>query len=749
MAKGEVGRLWVRFGADTTDFDKAMQGLSKRLEPVQKRLSTIGSKLTMRVTLPMIALGTAATRTFESLETGLANVSTLISGDATERMAELEDNVRRLALRTGKHFDDLTGGLYEVISAFGDSAESAKNLQLAVQAGVAGVSSTKDALKLLSAVTKAYGDVSYEAQQRASDLAFMTVKLGQTTFPELASSMQLVLSTAEQMRVPVEELFATFATLTGVTGGASEVSTQIGAVLGGLMAPTEQLTAAIEDLEYATAEAMVEELGLVGALQELIARTDGTSASVRELFARKEALRAVFALTGRQAETFASKLAQMSDAAGMTDEAFGKQMKTFKKTREVIAAMFRELMVRISKELVPFLQETLIPWLENTIGKVTEWFEAFQKLAPETKRNILKLAGLVALTGPLLKLGAALFTVTGALAALHVAAGPVGWALLALGATVGGASIWKFAEGMKAATAEAEVMKNTIQEISDLMSVRGRGEMETARWEWATTHVGEDTLAAWRELMRVYSGDVTKAMEELAKLQDQLETDPLALRNWLDSVRDLEDGALRLGNSFSRVLRPIQQAADATAEMTESIRLSAEEAEKKADAERELRRELASDVEREIMDIHEKAKEYQAANADQLLISQFVYKKRRELAEQLADEQSGQLEQLANEQLGQLERVGTKMEEVLYPRWHRTENLWRRGAEAGVEARYGREPWERFRRQSFGAAADAASGAQGMSGRDSAQILDILRRLEAIGQQLVHLEEMYPSGRVR
>ena len=51
-----------------------------------------------------------------------------------------------------------------------------------------------------------------------------------TTFPELAASIGRVVPVAAKMNVAQEELFAGFATLTGVTGSAAEVSTQLAGI---------------------------------------------------------------------------------------------------------------------------------------------------------------------------------------------------------------------------------------------------------------------------------------------------------------------------------------------------------------------------------------------------------------------------------------------------------------------------------------------------------------------------------------
>ena len=138
------------------------------------------------------------------------------------------------------------------------------------------MATTTESLNLLSAVTKGYGDTSSEALRKASDLAFMTNKLGQTTFPELAASMGRVVPLASTLAVTQEELFASFATLTGVTGTANEVSTQMSAIQRALIKTTPQMADAIKKLGFSSAKTLIQERGLVGGLRDLIATTDGS-----------------------------------------------------------------------------------------------------------------------------------------------------------------------------------------------------------------------------------------------------------------------------------------------------------------------------------------------------------------------------------------------------------------------------------------------------------------------------------------
>ena len=107
------------------------------------------------------------TREFEK---AMANVSTMLEGDVDKRVVELTEDVERMQMKFGFTAKDLNQGLYDVVSAFGDTVETAKQLEIVSKTAAAGLSTTSESLGLLSAVSKAYNDTSAESLQKISDL---------------------------------------------------------------------------------------------------------------------------------------------------------------------------------------------------------------------------------------------------------------------------------------------------------------------------------------------------------------------------------------------------------------------------------------------------------------------------------------------------------------------------------------------------------------------------------------------------
>jgi TP901 family phage tail tape measure protein len=305
-------------------FNDEVKNTEKTTKKTNKTLDRYSKALKRSVKIAALAAAAAmavAIKKTIDFNKEIALTATMMPGMVDE-VNELKRNVQDLSVQYGKSTIDMAKGSFLVVSAFGAQAAQSRKLEITAKAAAAGNAETAASLSLLSAVTKGYGVITDEAFQKASDLAFQTVKFGQTDFPALAASMGKVIPVAAAMGVKQEELFTGFATLTGVTGNAAEVSTQLSGILRAMIKPTEGMKQAIKELGFETAEQMIEQEGLVGSMRMLVKNTDGTSESIGKLFRRAEALTAVFALTGGQADVFNQKFEELKKSAGATDQAF-------------------------------------------------------------------------------------------------------------------------------------------------------------------------------------------------------------------------------------------------------------------------------------------------------------------------------------------------------------------------------------------------------------------------------------------
>lgn len=361
-----------------------------------------------------IAAGAAAAAVKSAMEyeSQLANISTLLTGTEEEvaaRTKEIGEQVLEVSNRTGVSTDDLTDGMYQVVSAFGDTADAAAQLEVAAKAAAAGNATTTDSINLLSAVTKGYGDTSAEAVQKAADLSFATVRLGQTSFPELAASMGKVIPLASTLGVEQEQLFGAMATLTGVTGSTSEVVTQLKATMQGFLSPTKEMQAALSSLGYESGQALLESEGLQGALESLKGTVGGDELAFAKLFSSVEAQTAVLAMAGTQADNLTQKTAEMYEATGAADTAFQRQTDTLAYTIQSFKNLGKNMLTQVGTAMLPAVQRIMdaVVEMEPTISTVfTLMSDAIVSMVPVIEElipaNIIsKLSPIITLIGTL------------------------------------------------------------------------------------------------------------------------------------------------------------------------------------------------------------------------------------------------------------------------------------------------------------------------------------------------------------
>lgn len=340
----EVASLLVRITADGSQAVGVLNGVASTVTTLADKnaslmnkvaatgnlAGSVGRTITKTFGVATVAGLVASAKAAGQLNKELANIGTL--SVPTERLQEFKGQIQDVAIATGKSTSDISEGTYQVISAFGDAPDTMEKVEINAKAATAGLATTADSIALTSAVTKAYGDTSAGATQQVADLAFKTVELGQTTFPELAQNMQQVTSLSKELGVSQEELFGAYATLTGVTGNAAEVQTQMKAVYTALLKPSENMQAAISKLGYSSGFAMIKTLGFAGTLKALKSATNGSEEQMLGLFNNVRAMPAVMALTGAQSDVFAEKLEKMKNASGAATKAFEVQTEGIAKT---------------------------------------------------------------------------------------------------------------------------------------------------------------------------------------------------------------------------------------------------------------------------------------------------------------------------------------------------------------------------------------------------------------------------------
>lgn len=283
---------------------------------------------------------TAESRSFG----GAMAAANTMAGKSGEDFVKLKDQVAELSHEVPVARDKLANGLYQVISNGVPENNWITFLNKSARASVAGIADLEETVKATSTIIKNYG-LDWEAAGSIQDKIQLTAKNGVTSFEQLAQALPRVTSQAATLGVSVDELMATFSTLTGVSGDTAEVSTQLAAIFTALIKPSSEAAEMAQQMGIQFDAAAIKAAGgMEQFLQQLgkSVREYSKSSGVLEqevygkLFGSAESLRALTPLMGNLSDKFSENVSSMKDSAGTIDNAFDTVAHTGSSTLQML-----------------------------------------------------------------------------------------------------------------------------------------------------------------------------------------------------------------------------------------------------------------------------------------------------------------------------------------------------------------------------------------------------------------------------
>lgn len=271
-------------------------------------------------------------------------VANTMAGKNAEGFAKLKNQVVEVAKNVPVARDELANGLYQVISNSVPEDNWIDFLNKSAKASVGGIADLGETVKVTSTVIKNYG-LAWDAAESVQDKIQLTAKNGVTSFEQLAQALPRVTANASTLGVSIDELLASFAVLTGISGNTNEVATQMAAIFTALVKPSSEATEMAEKMGIEFNAASIK---AAGGLRNFLTQLD---ASVKEyaaangvleqevyakLFGSAESLRALTPLTNRLAEKFSENVDAMANSAGTINAAYNEMSSTGSATTQML-----------------------------------------------------------------------------------------------------------------------------------------------------------------------------------------------------------------------------------------------------------------------------------------------------------------------------------------------------------------------------------------------------------------------------
>ena len=370
--------------------------ISKKLKKVGSNLSSMGQKMTQNVTMPILAMGAAATKMAVDLDTGLRKVSTLF-GEVNVDTENLKKQVQDLSVEAGIAATELSEGLYQALSAgvvvTEDMTEAMEFLKIATDLSIGGFTSTAKAVDAMTTVMNSYGMEVSEAA-RISDMFIATQDKGKTTVDKLASSMSKVIPTAVALGVEFEGVMASLAGLTAKGFSTAEAATSLKQVFAQLAKSSTKASTVLREQTGKSFKKLSEEgTGLGEIFKELVKGAEESDKAMVDVFGSMEAFNAFSTMAARGGEGFKIALDAIINSSGATSKAVEDMTGPARRFKMA----FQNLAVALQG-----LGNIFTPVLVKMADKISALVTKFNELDKSTKGTVVKILAIAAAIGPLL-----------------------------------------------------------------------------------------------------------------------------------------------------------------------------------------------------------------------------------------------------------------------------------------------------------------------------------------------------------
>ena len=357
-----VAEMFVELRGDVTKLKNDIRNLEKTTKKETKQIEENFSSTFKRIgkntaaffgiTSAVAILTRSVSRmidVFRGFDREMANVNTII-GVSNQRLDAMKTSLRSLSREVGADATQLAQGLYQATSAGIGAGNAIEFMTTAAKAAKAGLSTVKTSVDGITTVINAW-HLSATDATKVSDIMFQTVKLGKTTFEELASSISIVANLAASAGVSFEEVSGAFASLTKQGVPTSVAATQI--------------RAAIIALNDELGDGWSNTYTLTEAMEQLRAKANYSNTVLKEMVGRIEGVNGILGLTGKNAQVAADDFDAMKNALGASNKAFAEQTKSLDFQINKLGSIVSDVFIRTMNNALPII---------TGLGHALEWF---------------------------------------------------------------------------------------------------------------------------------------------------------------------------------------------------------------------------------------------------------------------------------------------------------------------------------------------------------------------------------------
>lgn len=426
LTENKLKELQVQASKWTAASEK-LKKVSENLNKIGTTLTNVGKKLTTTVTVPIVAIGTLATKSAIEFQSAFTGVEKTVDGTA-EQMANLKQGIRDMA----KEIPASTTEISAVAEAAGQLGIATDDILDFTRVMIdLGNSTNLSAEEAASSLAK-FANVTKMSAKDYDKLGSTIVALGNnfaTTEADIVNMATNLASTGELAGLSQPQILALATAMSSVGIEAEAGGSAMSKLLKKIQVATE--TGGKDLNKFASVAGMTSnefkkafEKDAVSALSSFISGLNNTERNGKSAISVLNDMGLTEVRLSNTILSLANASDVMQNAVEMGNEAWNentaltneasKRYETLESKMKIVKQKFQDIGITIGN--------IIMPYVEKFANKLSELTDKFSNLSPKTQEFIVKAGAIIALLGPAIliigKVFTALSAITGGLSKL-------------------------------------------------------------------------------------------------------------------------------------------------------------------------------------------------------------------------------------------------------------------------------------------------------------------------------------------
>ena len=502
---------WTSAGEKLEEFGSKVTNISSKID-------NLGSTMTTSLTLPVLAIGTAAITTGNDFEAQMSRVQA-IAGATKDELKLLTNQAMELGAQTSFSATEVAAGMENLASAGFTTQEIMEAMPGLLDLAASSGADLATSSEIAASAIRGFGLEASNSAHVADVFAEAAARTNAQT-EDMGNAMKYTAPVANTMGLKIEEVAAAIGIMSDAGIKGEQAGTTLRGALTRLTKPTDKMIGVMEELGIS----FYDNEGKMKSLTEMISMLQSATANLTDeqeqnalttLFGT-ESLSGMVALINRGSGELADMTKSFEDCDGAAQEMANTMLDNAKGAFESLSGSLESAGIAIQQALAPEIKD-LAKWIQGLV-------DDFNELSDEEKQSIINKALLVAAIGPTIKilgkLGTGIGTVTTGLGKFSKAI-----AVAKTGATSADTSINSLAKNIGFLTTPTGLATTAIVALTaayaanDIAATKEKASLGGLREE------AENQIGTWEQLKETRNTTLSSSLTEIEttqKLADEL-----------------------------------------------------------------------------------------------------------------------------------------------------------------------------------------------------------------------------------